>query len=176
VQQRQAGEVDGQAHRGDDEHHAGVDLGRVPDPADRLHDDVAGDGDQQQPVGDGAEDLRALPAEGAPSAGGALGQRDRPERQTEAQGVGGHVPGVGEQGQRPGDHRAGDLRGDHRDGEAEDDGQPAAVRGRGGSRRGAVVVPVPHHRSPAVAFRTLRVSRSGRADRPAQIGTPRSRR
>ena len=89
----------------------GLDLRRVADPADRLDEHVDGDGEQQQPVGDGGEDLDPLPAERAPSAGRPLGERDRAERQRDADRVGGHVPGVGEQGQRAG-HDGADHLGD----------------------------------------------------------------
>jgi len=67
VQDREAHQVDGQADEGDHEHGTGVDLRRVPDPPDRLHEHESGHRDEQQPVGHRGQDLQALPAEGAPA-------------------------------------------------------------------------------------------------------------
>ena len=113
MQDRERHQVDGEADGGDDEHQTGADLRRLADPADRLDEHVAGDAQQQQAVRDGGEDLDPLPAEGAPSACGSLGEGDRAEGQRDAGRVGGHVARVGQQGQRAGHHGADDLGGQH---------------------------------------------------------------
>jgi hypothetical protein len=101
--------------------------------------------EQQQPVGDSREHFDPLPAEGAPAAGGPLGQGDRAERHTEAEGVGRHVRGVGEQRQRARQPGADQLDTEDTAGQREDNAQPAAVR----RCRGAVrTVVVPHRRPP----------------------------
>src|SRR3712207_8594793 len=52
-----------------------------------------------------SEDLQPLPAERAPPPGRPLRQGERAERQRDARGVGGHVPGIGQQGQGAGEDR-----------------------------------------------------------------------
>ena len=143
VQHREGHQVDEQADGGDDEHESGLDVRWIADPPDGLDEHVHRDGDQQQPVGDGGQDLHPLPAERASSPGRPLRQRDRPECQGDPDGVGGHVPGIGEQGQGPGQDGADHLQHEHRDGEAQDERQPTSLTAGRGDRGMAVTVSHP---------------------------------
>ncbi len=142
VEHGEGHQVHDQPDAGDDEHRAGLDLRRVADPPDRLGEHEHRDGDEQEAVRDRGEDLDPLPAERASSASRPLGERDRAERQRDADRVGRHVPGVGEQGQGAGHDRADHLGHQHGHGEPEDDRQPASLPA--GCRDGGMAVAVSH--------------------------------
>jgi hypothetical protein len=165
VQHREGAEVDDQADAGDDQHQAGPDLGWLADPAHRLHQDVSGDDEQQQPVGDGGEDLDPLPAEGAPAARRPLCEGDRPQRQGDPGSIGSHVARVGQQCQRSRHQTADDLGGHDDEGQGEDDQQATPVPACRGHRR--VRVPVSHRLPPRV--RLLRAV-CPNADAPGRNG------
>jgi hypothetical protein len=89
-----------------------VDLGRGDQAHDRPVHDQAGEHEQRQPVGLGAENLRSAEAVRHRAGGAPLGESRSRERHRQRRGVGEHVPGVREQRERGCQHAGDDLH-DH---------------------------------------------------------------
>ena len=120
-----------QAAGRDDQHRAGRDVRRVGEPADRLDQHEDRDAGEQHGVGQRGEHLEPVEAERALRVGGGpAGGGDRGERHRDAEHVGEHVPGVGEQGQRAGQQRGDRL--DHHEAGQQPGGppEPGAVLAR----------------------------------------------
>ena len=103
-------------------------MGRVVEPPDRLGEYVAGYCEQQHRVGQRGDDLQPVEPERALAVGGrAAGGGDRCQRHADAEGIGGHVPGVGQQRERAGCHPHHDLHEQEHDHECEGDAQTTGV-------------------------------------------------
>src|SRR5690242_6349194 len=86
-----------------------------------------------------------LPAEGPAGGRDPSGHPDRQQGEADAERVGGHVAGVGEQREAAGEQSDDHLEDQHGDGDPEHGGQPAAVGGGSRPRAGTgVPVIVPH--------------------------------
>jgi hypothetical protein len=138
AEHEQRGHVGAESDDGHDEHGGAEDVGvgGVDQPVCPLHRHEHRDDAEQHAVDQRTENLRALVAEGLPVGRRTGGDEDRHERHHEAQQVGEHVPGVGEQRERSGDERAHDLdHEEHRDDHDGDDQANAVGHAR------AVVMP-----------------------------------
>jgi hypothetical protein len=99
--QRHRGDgVPDQPDRPDHEHAEAVHVRGMRQAHDRLDDHEHRDDDQRDAVGERRQDLRAVVAEGAPSAGGARRHGRREQRETDGADVREHVPGVGHERDR----------------------------------------------------------------------------
>jgi hypothetical protein len=102
------------------------------------------DAEQQHGVGEGGEDLQAVEPEGPVGALAGRGELDRGQRQAEAEDVGEHVPGVGQQGERPGGEAGHHLH-HHEHGEQDEGGgEPPPVALAGAHPAVVVAVVVAH--------------------------------
>ena len=120
---REGDEVGGEAEHRDDEHRRVVDVRSVPEATDRLDQDVGGDAGEQHGVGQGGEDLQAVqPERAVPALAATAGELDRRQGHADADHVGDHVAGVGEQGQRVRQQPGDDLD-DHEHGEHDEGGE-----------------------------------------------------
>ena len=88
--------IDDEPDGGDREHPASEDVRRVPEAADCLPDDPAGDQDEREAVHERGEDLGPLEAEAPARRRRSRGERQRNEREPDREGVGEHVPRVRE--------------------------------------------------------------------------------
>src|SRR5262245_54468119 len=126
-EERQRGEVHGEAERGDREHRSGEDRGRPPEATERLDPDRDRDGDEEHAVRERGQDLGAVEAVGLLRSPRSLREGEREQGERERRDVGEHVPGVGQQRQRPGPEPADRLRQHRRRGEAEREPEAAAA-------------------------------------------------
>ena len=125
----------------DDQHQDVHHVGWVAEPPGRLDEHVDRHAEQQHRVGEGGEDLQPVQAERVvPAFGASAGELDRGEGHAEADHVGEHVAGVGDQRQRVGDDAGHDLHQheDCEDGERYE--EPALVPLSGPDRRVTVIV------------------------------------
>jgi hypothetical protein len=111
-----------------------------------LVQDEAGDPEQEDGVGDGGQDLGAMEAVRPAGCGRPGGHPERRERHREAEDVGEHVAGVGEQRERAGEEAADHLGDEVRGSETENHQESTlvrccrVVRARAGVRRLPVAV------------------------------------
>ena len=138
AQQPDADQVDRQAHRRHRQHGQALHLRRRLEAAPGLGEDGAGDGEQHGGVDGRGQDLRPGGAVGAPRGRRPAAEPDGDEGQRQAEDVGAHVGGVGEQGQAAGEDAPEQLHQQVPAGEGQHQGQPAAVPAGGapGGRRG----------------------------------------
>ena len=148
AEQRERDEVHDEAQAGDDQHRHTEHLGLTGQPAHRLDEDVDRHAEEQEGVDEGGQDLQSVQAERVlPPVrllGVTTGQLDRRQRHAEAEDVGEHVPGIGEEGQRVGQDPADGLDHEEHGDEAEGDGQALLVTGTGPQRPGPVIVIAAH--------------------------------
>ena len=143
-----------------------------PRRAAASYEHVAGHAEQQHGVGQRGQDLQPVQAERALRvvAGVRCGV-DGGQRHAQAEGVGGHVAGVGQQGERAGDEAGDDLDDQEGQDQQERDEQRPLVAGPGPRRRRSVrVVMVVAHVPGVVAMRLVAKPRPGPVHRPRGAG------
>ena len=147
---------------------------RVDQPAGCLDEDEGADAEQQHSVDHRGKDLRSLVPESARLAGRPAGEPHRQEGQPDPRGVGGHVPGIGDQHERMRQHSADDLCRQDRHRDPEHERQPAPLR----TRRGRSTVIVTHQQcgSAVAAVRRSLSLRHGWSTSTASTTSARSRR
>ena len=143
-EQQERHDVHREAEHSDDEHGCRRDVGRFAEPGDGLEHHVRGNADEQDRVGERREDLETVNTERVVLGPASPGRHsDRGERHAEAEDIGGHVSGVGEQGEGVGSEPRDDLHHQEAEGQREGDGQRTLVPGPGAHRCRTVVVGVP---------------------------------
>ena len=144
AQQRDRDDVHEQAQDGHHEHRPRLDRRLRIEAQHRLHEDVPGDHEEEDGVGERGEDLEPVQPERArPVAAGAVGEADRRQRHADADGVGEQVGGVRQERERPGEVRRDRLDDEEGRGEHEHDPEPPGVARPCPPRRRGVIVPVP---------------------------------
>ena len=144
AQQRDRDDVDEQAQDGHHEHRPRLDRRLRIEAQHRLDEDVPGDDEEEDGVGERGEDLEPVQPERArPVAAGAVGEADRRQRHADADGVGEQMGGVGQERERSGEERGDRLDDEEGRREHERDAEPSGVPRAGSPRRRGVIVPVP---------------------------------
>jgi hypothetical protein len=117
MEEHRGAEVDDDADRGDDHHHAAGHLGRRHQPLPRLERDRADRDEEEQRVEQRREDRRAAQAIGEALRRGALGELGAAPGDQQADDVGEIVARIGEQRHRTGEQPRNPL--DQHEGEVE---------------------------------------------------------
>ena len=128
-QQHRRGEVHGDTHQRDHEHHGAVGVRRVDQPVDRRHGDHQRERHECGAVQLRGQDLGAPEAEGEAASRGPLRQPRGEQRQRDRAGVGEHVRGIREECQRGREDARHDLGGHQAEDQRQRAGQaPGVVR------------------------------------------------
>lgn len=139
-------DVGDEADGGRDHDGPRLNVWRLAEAADGFPQDVARNTDEEDGVGQGAEDPEAVEPEAASASGAAaVGEVDVGEGHGEAEDVGGHVAGVGEEGEGAGGDADDDLHDEYGTDDTEGYGETASVACAGAAGSGVVVVVVAAH-------------------------------
>jgi len=108
------GDVAKQTKQAEAKNPEAIDLGWIAEAANRGIGNRDRDDDEEQPIDQRRQDLRALIAKGHPPGGRPSGERSGKERQTNRANIRKQVTGVGENRERPSEQTANGLGSQHR--------------------------------------------------------------